>query len=264
MEWMGYAAAILIGISLGLIGAGGSILTVPVLVYLFSIPASVATTYSLFIVGLTSVAGAARNMQLIQWRTVFLFGSTSIISVLLTRRFLLPFIPDTITTIGEKVITQDLLTLTLFAVVMIVAAVSMIRKPDADSTEEKHRSQKEIAVRLMIQGVIVGIVTGLLGAGGGFLIVPVLVLLRKLPMKRAVATSLTIIAINSLIGFFGGSKLAAMDWRFLITIAAIAMAGIFVGIFLSKKISGTALKKGFGWFVLTMGFIILIKEWTGF
>lgn len=262
MEWIGYFAAILIGVCMGLIGAGGSILTVPVLVYLLHVAPWMATTYSLFVVGATSVVGAARSYSLIQWRTVFLFGLSSIVTVLFTRKFLLPVIPGNIPLTGDFVLTKDRLLMTLFALLMTAASSSMIKTPDPNIEQEKaERNKSQVALRLLVQGALVGMVTGILGAGGGFLIIPVLVMIRKLPMKTAVATSLTIIAINSLIGFFGGADMTLINWNFLLRVSGIAVSGIFIGIALSKKIPGAALKKSFGWFILVMGLVILSIEW---
>ncbi len=260
MEIIGYIAAIGIGISLGLIGGGGSILTVPVLVYLFQLDATTATSYSLFIVGSTSLVGAFNNYQkgYVDIKTALLFGVSSITTVFLTRKFLIPFIPDVLFSIGSILITRSLATMVMFAALMVLAAISMIR---GGSTETVVPSVgKRVLPRLLLYGVSIGLVTGLLGAGGGFLLIPALVLLLQLPMKKAVGTSLFIIALNSLIGFTGDIGNQFMDWHFLLLITAIAIAGIIVGSQLGKKIPGYKLKKVFGWFVLIMGVYILIKE----
>lgn len=260
MEIIGYIAAIGIGISLGLIGGGGSILTVPVLVYLFQLDATTATSYSLFIVGSTSLVGAFNNYKkgYVDVKTALIFGMSSITTVFLTRKFLIPFIPDVLFSIGSVPITRSLATMVMFAVLMVLAAISMIR---GGSTETAVPSvSKHVLPRLLLYGVSIGLVTGLLGAGGGFLLIPALVLLLQLPMKKAVGTSLFIIALNSLIGFTGDIGNQFMDWRFLLLITAIAIAGIIVGSQLGKKIPGYKLKKVFGWFVLIMGVYILIKE----
>lgn len=259
---MGYIAALFIGISLGLIGGGGSILTVPVMVYLFGVSPLLATSYSLFIVGSTSLIGAASNLRkgLVQVKTALLFGTTSITTVFLTRKFIIPAIPKSFGHIGGFEITESIVTMVLFAILMVVAAVAMIKNgSEADckpGEDKKHTSM----LKLLMYGVLIGLVTGLLGAGGGFLLIPTLVLLLKLPMKEAVGTSLFIIALNSLIGFLGDLGHFAIDWQFLLIITAIAIAGILLGGLLSKKIQGEKLKKGFGWFVLVMGTYIIVKE----
>lgn len=257
---MGYIAALFIGISLGLIGGGGSILTVPVMVYLFGVSPLLATSYSLFIVGSTSLIGAVSNWRkgLVQVKTALLFGITSISTVFLTRKFIIPAIPKTFGSIGGFEITEPIATMVLFAILMVIAAVAMIKNGTASA--EKKEETKTSLLKLSVYGVSIGLVTGLLGAGGGFLLIPTLVLLLKLPMKEAVGTSLFIISLNSLIGFLGDLGHFAINWRFLLIITAIAIAGILLGGVLSKKIKGEKLKKGFGWFVLIMGTYIIVKE----
>jgi len=260
-EIIGYVGAIVMGLSLGLIGGGGSILTVPILVYLFSIDAVLATAYSLFIVGSTSLIGSFTHMKLgnIHWMTALVFGIPSIVSVFLTRAFLVPALPDPIFTIGSIVASKSVSLLVLFAVIMLMASWSMIRKQSNVKKEEGEIKYNYPLI--LVEGAVVGVVTGLVGAGGGFLIIPALVLLAKLPMKQAVGTSLIIIASKSLIGFTGDLKgNETIDWRFLILFSAIAIVGIVMGSFLSKRISGDKLKPVFGWFVLVMGTYILVKE----
>lgn len=258
---LGYMAAVLIGISLGLIGGGGSILTVPVLVYLFGVDATLATSYSLFIVGATSLVGAYKNYTkgFVDIKTALLFGAASITTVLLTRRFVIPLIPDIIWTSGSVAITKSFLTMVLFAALMLMASFSMIRG-GKKNTEPATTDGGNVLPSLILYGIGIGLVTGLLGAGGGFLLIPALVLLLRLPMKNAVGTSLFIIALNSLIGFTGDLGRVTIDWTFLLTLTAISVVGIIVGTELSKKIPGSKLKTGFGWFVMIMAVYILIKE----
>lgn len=276
MEILGYIGAVLMGLSLGLIGGGGSILTVPILVYLFQVDAVLSTAYSLFIVGLTSLVGSFSHIKLgnIHWRTAIVFGIPSIISVFLTRSFLVPRIPDPIMTFGQDasggaafVLTKSVGLLLLFAVIMVMAAYSMIKpskKASADQSTvvESDGQQPKFNYPLILsEGAIVGVVTGLVGAGGGFLIIPALVLLAKLPMKQAVGTSLMIIAAKSLIGFVGDMRgNEVIDWSFLAVFSSIAVVGILIGSLLSKRIPGEKLKPAFGWFVLVMGTYIIIKE----
>jgi uncharacterized membrane protein YfcA len=262
LEIIGYIAAIFMGLSLGLIGGGGSILTVPILVYLFHIDPVLATAYSLFIVGATSLFGSFSHIKLgnIHWRTAFVFGIPSIISVFLTRMYLVPAIPNPIFTVAGHEVSKATGLLVLFAVIMLAASYSMIRKQkkaaEADIDEVKYNYPLILA-----EGAIVGVVTGLVGAGGGFLIIPALVLLAKLPMKKAVGTSLMIIAAKSLIGFMGDLRGdEVIDWKFMLIFTAIAVVGIFTGSYLSSKISNDKLKPVFGWFVLVMGVYILLKE----
>lgn len=261
MDIAGYLASIFIGITLGLIGGGGSILTVPVLVYLFSIDAVLATAYSLFIVGSTSVVGSFSYFKkgLVNIRTAVIFGIPSIISVFLTRAYIVPVISQEIFSIGSFYVTKSILLMLLFAVLMIFASYSMIKK-DRTVTEKTLQHQQFNYPLILIEGAVVGILTGLVGAGGGFLIIPALVILSKLPMKEAVGTSLVIIAAKSLIGFFGESSDTIIDWIFLSKVTAFAIVGIFIGMALSKRINGAKLRPAFGWFVLIMGIYIIIKE----
>ncbi|WP_448519016.1 sulfite exporter TauE/SafE family protein [Rhodoflexus sp.] len=261
MEYIGYLASILIGISLGLIGGGGSILTVPVLVYLFAIDAVTATAYSLFIVGLTSAVGSFDYFRkgLVNIRTAIVFGIPSIVAVFLTRAYIVPAIPKEIFSVGEFTITKSILLMLLFAVLMIAASYSMIKKDKKPAAEISGEQQFNYPL-ILIEGLVVGALTGLVGAGGGFLIIPALVVLSKLPMKEAVGTSLVIIAAKSLIGFFGEGRETIINWGFLAVVSAFATGGIFVGTALSKRIDGAKLKPAFGWFVLVMGVYIILKE----
>jgi len=260
MEIIGYFASIIIGISLGLIGGGGSILTVPVLVYLFGVDPVLATAYSLFIVGSTSLVGTFPKYKqgLVNLKTAAIFGAPAIAAVYATRKFIVPAIPANVFTIGDFTVTKSILLMLLFAVLMVFASYSMIR--GSKEEEENAGEQKFNYPLILLEGVVVGILTGLVGAGGGFLIIPALVILSKLPMKQAIGTSLLIIAAKSLIGFLGDVGHQVIDWKLLIIVTILAIGGIFVGNWLSHKISGEKLKKGFGWFVLVMGIYIIVKE----
>jgi uncharacterized membrane protein YfcA len=261
MEIVGYLASILIGVSLGLIGGGGSILTVPVLVYLFNVEPVMATAYSLFIVGLTSAVGSMNFFQqgLVNVKTAIIFGIPSIAAVYLTRAFIIPAIPSEIFTLGEFEVTKSILLMVLFAVLMIAASYSMIKKDNKADGEEAKKQEFNYPL-ILLEGAVVGVLTGLVGAGGGFLIIPALVVLSKLPMKEAVGTSLAIIAAKSLLGFTGDLGKTEIDWMFLLLVSIFAIVGIFVGSSLSKKIDGKKLKPAFGWFVLVMGIYIILKE----
>jgi uncharacterized membrane protein YfcA len=256
----GYLLSVLIGISLGLIGGGGSILTVPVLVYIFDVDPVVATGYSLFIVGTTSAVGSVNffKSKLVNIRTAVVFGIPSIVAVYLTRAFIVPFIPVTIMNIGNFVLTKSVFLMVLFALLMIAASYSMIKK--SKNNIEQSTIQKFNYPMIFIEGSVVGVLTGLVGAGGGFLIIPALVVLSKLPMKEAVGTSLVIIAAKSLLGFTGELGHVDLDWMLLISVTLAAIVGIFLGSNLSKRIDGSKLKPAFGWFVLVMGIYIIVKE----
>lgn len=261
MEIIGYLLAALVGISLGLIGGGGSILMVPILVYIFSLNPVTATSFSLFIVGSTSLVGAYKNYRkgLVSIGTALLFGLSSITTVFITRKLLMPAVPDVLGTIGKMEIKKSMAIMVLFALLMLLASLAMIRSPKGTEAMDDAQGKPAVGKLLMI-GVLVGLATGFLGAGGGFLIIPALVLLLNMPMKKAIGTSLLIIALNSLIGFTGDLGHIHIEWNFLLLITAIAISGIFVGTALAKKIPGAKLKKAFGWFVLAMGIYIILKE----
>lgn len=260
MEITGYIASVFIGISLGLIGGGGSILTLPVLVYLFEIDPVLATAYSLFIVGSTSMVGAFTKYKqgLINFKTAFIFAVPAVVTVIATRSFLLPLIPHNIFTVAGFTITKSILLMVIFALLMLFASVSMIRGNGNEVVVDDQ--QKFNYPKIVLQGAFVGIVTGLVGAGGGFLIIPALVIFSKLPMKNAIATSLLIITINSLVGFLSSIPHHAIDWKLLIVVTLLAIFGIFIGNALNRKVAGAKLKEGFGWFVLIMGIYIIVKE----
>lgn len=261
MEIVGYIASILIGVLLGLIGGGGSILTVPVLVYLFGVIPVTATAYSLFIVGTTSIVGSVTYFKkgLVNIKTAVVFGIPSIIAVYLTRKYLLPTIPDSLFTLAGFEVTKDIFLMLVFAVLMVVASYTMLRGKKTIN-DDISGPQKFNYPMILLEGSLVGVLTGLVGAGGGFLIIPTLVLFSKLPMKEAVGTSLVIIAAKSLIGFTGELGQATLDWEFLLSLTGLSIIGIFIGSYLTKFINNDKLKPAFGVFVLVMGIYILVKE----
>ncbi|MCO6474391.1 MAG: sulfite exporter TauE/SafE family protein [Melioribacteraceae bacterium] len=256
----GFSAAVAVGITLGLIGGGGSILTVPILVYIFSIDPLLSTSYSLFVVGLTALIGAYGYFKKneVELGTAVLFSIPSLISVYFTRRFLMPAIPDVLTLFEEITVTKNFLILIVFALLMIGSAYSMIKKSKL-SVPGKEIKRKYLLI--IVEGIIVGVLTGFVGAGGGFLIIPALVVFAKLPMKKAVGTSLIVIALKSFFGFIGdaGTDLY-FDWGFLLLFSLFAAVGIVFGLIFSKRISGEKLKPAFGWFVLLMGTYIMFNE----
>ena len=259
MELIGYLVSILIGISLGLIGSGGSILTVPLLVYFFQVSPLLATTYSLAIVGLSSIAAVISRIKqkLVDIKTIFIFGIPSIIGVFSSRKFILPAIPEQMYGGPHFMLTKDHFIMLFFATLMLLAALSMI----IGKNKEEHEGVLPVyGFSLMLVGFCEGSLTGIVGAGGGFLIIPALVILAKLPMKRAIATSLVIISIKSLVGFTGDLLHTSVDWSFLSIIILLATAGIITGNYLNKKMEGAKLKKGFGFFVLAMAIIIFIEQ----
>ena len=265
LHYLGYFAAIFIGLALGIMGGGGSILTVPVLVYLIGVSPVLSTAYSLFVVGSTALVGASGYFRkgLVSVPTALVFLATSVAAVFLTRKFLLPAIPHELFTVGRLVFTKDLLVLVAFAGLMVAAAASMIRGRPGDADPGAARPQAPRINYPLVLGIgaVVGLLTGFVGAGGGFLIIPALVLGARLPMKTAVGTSLAIIALNSLIGFTGDlSAGTPIDWPFLLGFLAFALGGIVLGTYLARFISGARLRPAFGWFTLAMGAFILAKE----
>lgn len=259
MDVIGYLVSLLIGLTLGLIGSGGSILTVPVLVYLFQTNPLTATAYSLFIVGATSLVGAIPKYKhgMVHLPAALAFGLPSLGAVFFMRSYVVPHIPPGIS-LYNYTVSRGMLLMLVFAMLMILASLSMIRPPRNSHPIEVDRRLNPILI--VLSGLIEGSLTGLVGAGGGFLIIPALVLLNKLPMKQAIGTSLLIIAAKSLIGFTGDLSHFTMDWRLLLSITALATLGIFMGNWLNTRIDGKGLRTGFGWFVMAMGVYIIIRE----
>lgn len=261
MEILGYLASVCIGIILGLLGGGGSILAIPILVYVFDVDAVRASAYSLFIVGMTSFVGAIPKYKdhLVNIQTGLLFGLPSIIAIFVTRKWIVPAIPDIIFQLGDFTLSKRLLVLGIFASLMIISSISLIR-----GRKEIQPDQHEWRMGLLVtEGMLIGFITGLVGAGGGFLIIPALVWLTRLPFKTAVGTSLFIIAINALLGFVGDLLNYDMEWRFLLTLTALAIGGIFIGHKLQKRIPANELRKAFGWLILVTGILILFNELVG-
>lgn len=260
-NFLGYVVSTLIGVSLGLIGGGGSIIAVPMLVYLFHIEPVFATAYSLVIVGTTSLVGSMRSAlkKRVDFKTATLFSIPSLIAVYFIRHFVLPHIPPIIFAAGSLTLTKDALLMIFFSVLMIIASFKMITSKTVE-VEEDSEIQFDY-LKMSIQAIMLGIVTGFIGAGGGFLIIPALVLFAGLGMKKAIGTSLVIITINSLSGFLGdlGTGIQ-LNYPLVALISGFAIAGVFIGTYLSKFIDGSNLKKGFGWFSLAMALVILAKE----
>lgn len=260
IDFLGCLGAFLIGIVLGLVGGGGSILTVPLLVYLLGYNPVVATAYSLFIVGSSSVVGVIQKYQekLVDYKTGLAFSFPSFLAVYITRRYLVHNIPNEIVSFNDYTFTKEMAIMGFFAIVMLIVSTSMIkRKPIPDEPFKKQAYHKTF-----IQGLFIGVITGLIGAGGGFLYVPALVVWAGLSMKKAVGTSLVIISINSIIGFLGDLHSLHIQWRFLLTFTFLTVLGILLGGYLSKYVSNKKLKTGFGWFVMIMAIYIIIKEFT--
>lgn len=260
---IGLFLAFLVGVTLGVVGSGGSILTVPILITVFGILPQSAFLYSLFIVGVTALFGTIRGIaeKNIDFKTGISFGLTSIITVYLTRIYLVTNLPEVLFHIGGFELTKDLYLLLLFAILMLFASVSMIKKTNTLIEKNEIYFHRNKQVIFIFSGLIVGCITGLVGAGGGFLIIPVLFLIGKLSMGRAVGTSLFIITLNSFVGFLSNFQVGtSIDWQFLITFTSFTIIGVLFGIYLGKKINGSRLKRSFGWFVLVLGIYIIISS----
>lgn len=261
MEIIGYLATVLMGATLGLLGGGGSILTVPILVYLFGLTPSVATGYSLFIVGSTALIGSLSYIRKgeIRFKTVLNFAIPGLTGVYLTRSFLLPSLPEYLFDVDPITVTEDIFVMSIFAFLMFLASISMIRSRKSKTPLNPPKKTRPFLTAL--QSFSIGVVAGTVGAGGGFLIVPSLVVIAGQNMKTAVGTSLVIISINSLIGFTGDlGNHESINWLLLLSVSGIATIGILIGYALSRQISDANLKKIFGWFVLIMGTTILIDQ----
>lgn len=257
---IGYILAVFVGITLGLIGSGGSILSVPILTYVMGVEPVLATAYSLFVVGTTALVGGIQKakQQLVDFKKVVLFGIPTLIAVFLTRKIIVPAIPDVVFSTTNFTLHKSVLIMVVFAFVMITASVRMI-KPMKNNIATANDKINYIAI--FAQGLFIGLVAGFVGAGGGFLIIPALLFLAKTPMKMAVGTSLFIVSVQSLIGFMGDIRGdQPIDWNLILTFTACSVVGIFIGSWLSKKVEGEKLKTAFGWFVLLMGIYIITKE----
>ncbi len=261
LEVFGYLSALIIGIALGLIGGGGSILAVPVLAYLFSIDEKAATAYSLFVVGSSALLGGIKQhlKGYVDWRTAVVFGLPAMIGVTAVRYYIVPILPEVFFALGTFEFTRRMAMFGLFALLMFPAAYSMLKNKSLTPSNSTGYNYPLI----LMEGLAVGGITGLIGAGGGFLIIPALVILAKVEMKVAVGTSLMIIAFKSLIGFFLGDALTmTVDWTFLLVFTTFSFGGIFIGSYLSNFIDGNKLKRGFGYFIYVMALFIFVMEFV--
>ncbi|WP_396171566.1 sulfite exporter TauE/SafE family protein [Flavobacterium sp.] len=259
-QFIGYILAVFVGMTLGMLGSGGSILSVPILVYVMGIEPTLATAYSLFVIGTTSLVGGIHKakQKLVDFYKVVLFGIPAILSVFVTRKILVPRIPDIIFSTEQFTLTKSDMIMVVFAFVMIFASVRMI-KPLKEKIMVEDVQLNYFKIALM--GMLIGLISGFVGAGGGFLIVPTLLFFANTPMKMAVGTSLFIVSAQSLIGFLGDiMSNQIIDWKLLEYFTLASIIGILIGNFIAKRVDDIKLKTGFGWFVLTMGFYIIIRE----
>lgn len=260
---LGYFGAFLVGLVLGLLGSGGSILSVPILVYLFGINPVTATAYSLFVVGTTSLIGSIKNIKnkLINYSSILLFSFSAVFTVYITRKYLIKLIPKTIINSEYIILTKDKLILILFALLMLSAGFLMIKKtPKTIVGLKKTKTIAPNKLLIFTEGSLVGFLTGLIGAGGGFIIIPILVILSDLRMKNAIATSLVIISLKSLIGFIGDVQNLEINWSFLILFTFFSVIGVFIGQLFSENIAEKKLKVVFGLVVILIGLSILFVE----
>jgi hypothetical protein len=262
---VGFILFLIIGLILGLIGGGGSLLGVPVLVYVLSIEADLATTYSLFIVGMTALVGSITYIKKgeVSGEAILNFALASVVTVFCMRKFIMPNLPSEFIIKGMQVSKQNLI-MVVFALLILSASYSMIisRKPNRIKDVKWNEFTKTpLGIPFVILlGILIGVITGFVGAGGGFIIVPVLMIFVRLNFKKAIGTSLCIVALNSIIGFLGNIGHQNLDWMFLLGISAVCGIGILLGSLLSNKISSQKLKPAFGWFTLVVGVFVLIKE----
>lgn len=261
---VGYGAALLIGALLGVVGGGGAILTLPILVYAFAMGPGVATMYSLFIVGMTSAIGAARYARdgLIDYGAAARFALPAFVAIHLVRNVLVPRIPDTIVITGGIAVLKDTLVVGVLVVAMLMSAYGMLRRKAilTQATEDQPEPNRR-AVRSMVRGFGVGLLTGFVGAGGGFLLVPALALVEKVSMKRAVATSLFVIAANSLFGFLADLVAGkTVEWPLLLTFTGLASIGILAGIRIARRLSEGRVRTFFGWFLVLVAALVTLVE----
>ncbi len=258
MEIIGFVLIFLVGLILGLVGGGGSLLAIPILIYIFSLDVITASSYSLFLIAITCAVGTALRYKnhTIDVNSGILFGLPSIISLFLTRWLIIPELPEIIFQFGTMVLSKRLFLLSVFSMMIVMTSIPMIlRKGDQDI-----RIQNKKSILLIFLGLIIGFVTGLVGIGGGFIILPVLFLVAKLPFQKAVGTSIFIIFMKSAIGFLGDLFHYQPDWLFLLMLSSISVLGIFSGIRISAHINTMKLKTAFGWLLLFIGISVITKE----
>lgn len=257
MEFLGYILLIFIGIVLSLIGGGGSILSIPILVYVFSLDVITASSYSLFIVGTTSLIGAwlKQKEHRMDIRAGLIFSICSAAAIFSTRKWIIPRIPDEFL-VGDLTITKHFLIMALFALLAVGSALTVLLKSESSETKG---GQARLSL-LAPAGFGTGMLVGMVGAGGGFLVLPSLTLFAGLPFKLALGTTLAIIGINSLIGFLGDAMNYDINWMFLLMITCLSSLGMLVGNFVSRRANALHLRKSFGWIVLTIAICVLFVE----
>jgi len=256
-----FLASLGIGLSLGFMGAGGSILTIPVFVYVLKKDPLSSGVYSMFVVGMSSMAGTIQSIfnKIVDFKVAATFGLPSVAGVLVARKLICPMIPVRLFSVGTFSVSKSMVFMLCLSFLMFLSALKML-KPGVNNIDEREELDKPATALLLLRGFMVGTITGLLGIGGGFLVVPALYFLARLPVKTAIGTALVIITINSLFSFLTSYGSTDLDWLLLVKFSLGAIVGIIIGTRLSQKIQGAYLKKIFGWFVLTISFYIVYKE----
>jgi uncharacterized membrane protein YfcA len=259
---LGYLGALLTGVILGLLGGGGALLSIPVLVYLFHIEPQLATSYSLILIGITATSGAYQNIRKkqVDYNAALYYGIPSVIAVYTVRRWVMPNLPKVIFSLDGYAVDKNLFILVILAIVMFAAAYKMITAKPNDTQDEDHKVDH---LELAFFAILIGSFLGLVGAGGGFLMVPALIYFANVHTKKAIGTSLLLVAVNSFIGFLGDMRSnVSIDWKFFAIFACFSVAGVFIGHYLTNYIHNDKLKKSFGWFILVTAIFIVVKEFT--
>ena len=256
---LGYIGAILTGLVLGLLGGGGAAVSIPILVYAFHVPSSTATGYSLLIVGFTALLGTIQNvrMGLVKYRALIRCGLPALVSIYVMRRFLIHSIPATFFTLGGFKLTKDGFILLLLAFFMAMVARNMIYAAKPDKKEAKQTPY----ISILIQSIFIGLFTGMVGAGGGFLLIPLLLASEPMEFRNATATSLMLVTLNSFIGFVGDMQSNnVIDWPFLLSFLGCSIAGVIIGIQVAHRIDNKKLRLVFGYAMMGIAIFIIVKE----
>ncbi|WNJ19335.1 sulfite exporter TauE/SafE family protein [Pontibacter sp. G13] len=262
MEWIGYLCAASIGIVMGLMGSGGSMM-LPVLAYLFAKDANLTSAYSIFVIGLTSIIGTFGKVRedIIPYKVTFAFLIPALLSTWFARWALVPMVPEHLLEIGDFVLVKKQGLLILFAVILVFSGLSMIT---GFADKLKERSQAHFSwPSLIISAIVIGLLSGMLGTGGGFMIVPALIMTAGLEIKEAAAGALVIVAVKSLVGFFAGDAITMGDqieWNFLAKVAGVMITGILLGNWLSNHLPAERIKRGFAYITLALAVFVLGKE----
>jgi uncharacterized membrane protein YfcA len=256
---LGYLGALLTGLVLGLLGGGGAAVSIPILVYAFGVPASVATGYSLLIVAFTALLGTVQNirLKLVRYSALIKCGLPALISIYIMRRFLIHSIPNVFFTVHGFVMTKNSFILLLLAFFMVLVARNMIvaAKPKTDEPEPAPY------LLILIQSILIGLFTGLVGAGGGFLLIPLILSAEPMEFRNATATSLTLVTLNSFIGFLGDMQSnSQMDLTFLLAFMGCSIVGVLTGITIATRIDNKKLRLVFGYTMMVIAIYIIIRE----